>query len=123
METIKVVFILSTILFIGIMLFYGAICLTEKGMQRKIEMGEIFKGFSQKIWMTAGLGSVFFCLYLLIVALGSYFDDQSRLSFFFWVYEHPIVFVYLGLFTFMTLSTSVIFVRKLIKYFYNTRKF
>lgn len=122
METFNAVCVIFVSLLIGLILFCSALYFAEKTMKRKVALRSIFKNFKQKMWMTAGLGVVFFSLYLLIVSLGSRFNDPSaRLSFFFLVYEHPVAFIYLGLLTFAAFSTGIYLVRLVIKYFYNTR--
>ena len=124
METIQVVLIILAFFLLGLTLFFMALFLTEKGMKKKYAVNSIFSGFKQKMWMTAGLGCVFFFIYLLAAYFGSSFKDpQLRLNFFFMVYEHPVAFIYLGLLTFALFSTCIYVVRILIKYLYNTRKY
>lgn len=123
METWEMILIVIVIVLAGLALFYLALRLTERRTKKKVALHRIFKDFGQKMWMTAGLGLVFFCLFLLTAILGSYFDDpQSRLNLFFLMYEHPTVFIYLGLFTFALTSTSIYLVRLVIKYLYNTKR-
>ena len=122
MQTFSVLCLVFIVLLIGLILFFLALKLTEKGMKKKVTVQIIFKEFGQKMWMTIGLGCVFFCLFLLIVWAGSYFNDsQFRLNFFFLVYEHPVAFIYLGLLTFALISTGIYLVRLVIKHLYNTK--
>jgi hypothetical protein len=120
METINASLIVLTFLLAGVVLFCSAICLAERGFKQKVAVRTIFNGFRQKMWMTVGLGVVFFSLYLLIVLLGSYFKDQSaRLDFFFLMYQHPVSFIYLGLLIFACMTSGIYLVRMVIKYIYN----
>jgi hypothetical protein len=77
------------------------------------------KDFREKMWMTIGLGSVFFGLYLLVVfGAASLIDLQNGLDLFYLSYAHPTEFIYLGMFAFATLSLAIYLVRMLIKYLY-----
>ncbi|HEV8052635.1 MAG TPA: hypothetical protein VGP47_09070, partial [Parachlamydiaceae bacterium] len=81
MQTLNAILIVLVFLLIGLVIFCAALYLAERGMGRKIAVGSIFKEFRQKMWMTVGLGSVFFGLYLFTIALGYFFNDPaSRLG-------------------------------------------
>ncbi len=74
------------------------------------------------MWMTAGLGLLFFGFYTGAVVLGSLvLDSQVRLSIFFLVYKYPVISIYLGLLTFICISIGIYMARMMIKYLYNTR--
>lgn len=92
-----------------------------KKLGRGWSVKALFKDFNRKIWMTLCLGLLFFSLYFMTVALGSYFVRQWGADFFFMVYRHPVAFVYGGLWLFAFLSLSIYLVRMFIKYFYLTR--
>lgn len=82
----------------------------------------LFKDFSQKMWMTVGLGVLFFGIYALLVFIGSLvINSKTRLEFFFLLYKHPIDFIYLGLLAFACTSLCIYIARMVIKYLYNTR--
>lgn len=120
METINALLVVLALLLAGVVLFCSAICLVERGFRQKVVVKTIFNGFRQKMWMTAGLGVVFFSLYLLVVLGGSYFKDQSaRLDFFFLMYKYPASFIYLGLLIFACITSGIYLVRIVIKYIYN----
>lgn len=122
-ETLKIILILLAFLLIGIALFYAALYIVEKGMKRRVAVNHLLKEFSQKMWMTAGLGIIFFGFYFLLVVFGSYYKDPVwRLNLFFFVYERPVLFIYLGLFVFAFISASIYGVRMVIKYLYNTKR-
>jgi hypothetical protein len=122
-ETLKIILVLLVFFLIGITLFYSALYIVEKGMKRKVVVNHLFKEFSQKMWMTAGLGGFFFVCYFLLVFWGSYFKDPEwRLNLFFFVYERPVWFIYLGLFIFVCISVSIYGVRVIIKRLYNTKR-
>lgn len=74
------------------------------------------------MWMTVGLGIIFFGLYFLVIFFGATLNDSKmRLSIFFLLYKNPVRFVYLGLLTFALASTSIYLARVLIKYLYNKK--
>ena len=81
----------------------------------------LFKDFNRKMWMTFGLGLLFFSAYFLIVTLGARVIRTWGTDFFFFVYRHPIEFVYGGFWLFVFLSLSIYFARIFIKYVYLTR--
>jgi hypothetical protein len=119
METFYAASAVLVSLLIGLILFCFALHLAERTMKRKVIVKTIFNGFQQKMWMTAGLGITFFGLYLLIIIGGSYFNELSRLDFFFLVYQHPVFFIYCGLLIFATISSVIYLVRLVIKFIYN----
>jgi hypothetical protein len=72
--------------------------------------------------MTVGLGVLFFGLYLGVVFFTSRVIDQEIAQQLFELsYQHPLEFIYLGLFIFATFSLLIYLVRMFIKYFYLTR--
>lgn len=81
---------------------------------------DLFKDFNRKIWMTLGLGSVFFSLYFLVVYSGSSFMRQWGPELIFVAQKNPLYFIYGGLALFATLSLTIYFVRTVIKYLYLT---
>src|SRR5437764_747748 len=88
----------------------------------KISLQPAFRGFKEKIWMTIGLGIVFFGFYLAIVLLTSkLITPKSGETFFYLVKTHPIEFIYLGLFIFTTATLSIYLVRMVIKYLFITK--
>lgn len=122
MQTLNAILIVLVFLLIGLVMFCAALYFAERVMGRRVALGSIFKEFRQKMWMTAGLGCVFFGLYLSTVALGYYYNDPaSRLGIFFAAYERPTTFIYLGLIAFAAISTSIYVVRLVIKRLYNSR--
>lgn len=122
MQTVNAILVVLVFLLIGLVMFCAALYLAERVMGRKVALGSIFKGFRQKMWMTIGLGCVFFGLYLFTIAFGYYYNDPaSRLGIFFAVYEHPTTYIYMGLITFAVISSGIYMVRVLIKRLYNSR--
>lgn len=82
----------------------------------------LLNGFKAKMWMTFGLGIIFFSLYGIIVVLSPIFlSEDSALYLFFKAYQSPLPFIYAGLFLFACFSLSIYLVRMLIKYIYITR--
>jgi hypothetical protein len=106
----------------GFALFYGALRLAETMMGRRVSVNVIFKDLKKKMWMTVGLGTLFFSVYLLIVVVARFLlDSNARLDLFFLLHRHSISFVYLGLLIFATVSVSIYLVRIWIKYLYNRK--
>ncbi|CUI17634.1 Conserved hypothetical membrane protein [Candidatus Protochlamydia naegleriophila] len=89
---------------------------------KKYHIRPLFRDFKEKMWMTVGLGCLFFGLYLFLVLSGSVLINSEMGSNLFTLsYKNPIEFIYLGLFIFATLSLSIYLVRMMIKYLYITR--
>ncbi len=89
---------------------------------KKYHIRPLFRDFKEKMWMTVGLGCLFFGLYLILVLSGSaLINSEIGLSLFILSYNNPIEFIYLGLFTFAALSLCIYLVRMMIKYLYITR--
>lgn len=82
----------------------------------------LFYDFRQKMWMTIGLGLVFFGLYVVVILFGSYkMDPELRRKIFLLVYQNPTFFIYFGLFTFASISLTIYLARVFIKYLYNSK--
>ena len=120
MNTIYALTVLAGILIIGLLLFYIALFCAEKLMHKKISVASIFKDFKQKMWMTIGLGIVFFGLYVLIVYIGSYIATNFNL--FKLIHKNPVTFIYLGLLTFALVTTCIYLTRLIIKFLYNSKR-
>ena len=124
MESISAWIAYGMILLIGWFLFLIALSLTALLKRRPISLLEILKDFRQKILMTAGLGTVFFGLYFFSVyAVSFLMDNEKRMALFFSMYQNPISFIYLGLFLFAFISTTIYLVRLLIKFLCNKKRF
>jgi len=110
------------LLLIGWMTFYS-IQFFVKNINPKASFSLLFEGFKQKMWMTAGLGCVFFGLYAGVILSGSFLLTPDRKKQFFQLmYNHPIEFVYLGLLIFICVSMSIYLVRLVIKHLFNNFK-
>jgi hypothetical protein len=119
---ISAAIIFCVILLVGFGLFYLALKLAEKAMNRRVNVGVILRDFKKKMWMTVGLGALFFGSYLLLVFIASLLiNSKTRLDIFFFLHEHAIASIYLGLLIFATISVSIYLVRLWIKYLYNKR--
>lgn len=117
----QLVSVILSLLLVCWMIFYSIKYFLKLIRDNKFSLHPLFKGFKQKMWMTIGLGSLFFSLYLLIILLSSWLlDSKSSLTLFFLFYAHPTEFIYLGLFIFACMSLCIYLVRMFIKYFYLT---
>ena len=68
---------------------------------KKYSISKLFKQFSQKMWMTLGIGVCFFGFYMATIWLGSWFlTPETKLDLFFSAYTQPLKFIYLGLIVF-----------------------
>lgn len=122
MHTFNAIAIFIVILLIGLSLFLIALYATQLITKKQISVQTIFKDFRQKMWMTIGLGILFFGFYLLIILLGSsLISAETRRNIFFLAYKHPSVFIYIGLLIFAAISIGIYLVRIVIKHLYNTR--
>lgn len=121
MGTLNILLIILMVI-LGVLLMFPIVNAFSKYGVKKFPFRSVFKDFGKKMWMTGGLGVLFFGFYLLIVFLGSSVKDpQKRLNLFFLVYKNPVPFVYLGLLTFACASASIYLARMLIKYLYNKK--
>lgn len=79
----------------------------------------LFKDFRQKMWMTIGLGVIFFGFYLVIVIVSSRLSHSGAwVDLFFLVYKDPLEFIYWGLFTFAGISLLIYLARMVVKYLF-----
>ncbi len=90
--------------------------------QRPGSLKNLLKGFKAKMWMTFGLGIVFFSLYLIVILVGSfYLKEETGQWLFLSAYHSPVYFIYAGLLIFACFSLTIYLVRMLIKYLFLTR--
>lgn len=121
MEIKQIVFLLI-IFSLGIFLLKGAMTLTERFTSKKIELRSVLNGFKQKIWMTLGLGIVFFGFYFLSIYAWSFFiHTTTHPDLFILLYHYPIYFIYLGLLIFASLSTAIYLIRLIIISIYHRK--
>lgn len=120
--SIIVIAIILFSLLIGIALLSFSLRMAESLLKRKFSISVVFKNFREKIWMTFGLGIVFFGLYLLtIFGLWSLQSASSNQSLFILLYKHPVELIYLGLLCFAFITMGIYLARMVIKYLYNKR--
>jgi hypothetical protein len=122
-STFQALMIFCFVMLIGFILFLFVMYLAELITKRTYNIRSLFKDFNQKMWMTVGLGITFLGLYFAIIYLASFVKDpQIRLDFFFQLYKHPVLFIYLGLLTCVTVSILIVLTRMVIKFYYNTKR-
>lgn len=110
------------ILLIGWMAMRNAMYFMQIILKKGFSIRSLFKDFGQKMWMTIGLGGLFFALYSGLIFYGSHIlDSQMRRKIFFLAYKHPSDFIYLGLLLFACVSLCIYLARIIIKYLYNSR--
>lgn len=90
--------------------------------RRPWSIKKLLIGFKAKMWMTFGLGLVFFSFYFLLVLLCSkYINQEMGAALFFSAYRSPRLFIYGGLLLFACVSLTIYLVRMIIKYLFITR--
>lgn len=120
MATSHALILVLLILLAGLFLFTASMYIAKLTMKKDISARALLNNFGQKMWMTCGLGILFFSLYLIVVStLSSVNGSSLRLNFFHLVYKHPIAFIYLGLLTFAFFSVSIYLARMIIIYWCN----
>lgn len=116
METQQALAIIFMILLVGYLLFLISMDFASILMKKKVSTKSLLNGFRLKMWMTAGLGILFFGFYFSAIFLGSHLlDSETLLNIFFIVHKHPLPFAYLGLLIFICISTLIYLARMLIK--------
>lgn len=91
-------------------------------LQRPWSFRNLLKGFKAKMWMTFGLGIVFFSFYFLVIFISSvYLKEEKGELLFFSAYHSPKFFIYAGLLIFACFSLTIYLIRMLIKYLFLTR--
>ncbi|HRD56020.1 MAG TPA: hypothetical protein PLC42_06445 [Parachlamydiaceae bacterium] len=122
MSTPVALFITFSVIIIGLVLLKSAILLTELITHKRVSFSSLFFNFKQKMWMTIGLGILFFNLYLFLLYMGAFsLTAQDKLSFFFDAYQNPATYAYRGLFFFVVVSVSIYLARMVIISLYNSR--
>lgn len=90
--------------------------------QRPWSLKNLAKGFKAKMWMTCGLGIIFFSFYGLLVIISAHYIKVETAQFLFaQAYQSPSVFIYAGMLTFACFSLMIYLVRMFIKYLFLTR--
>ncbi len=118
-ETFYLICTLLFIIFSGIVLMMGFYIIKRCGSP----LPKLFYEFDKKIWMTLGLGIIFFGSYFGLITLLSWLlssdNAHKMLSF---LYRHKVESIYVGLFTFAFLTLSIYLARLLIKFLYSKSK-
>lgn len=78
----------------------------------------LFFEFDKKMWMTIGLGITFLGLYFFLIKMLSWLFKENSYRAFSILYQYKIEAIYMGLFIFAFLSSSIYLVRIFIKYLY-----
>jgi len=83
---------------------------------------KLFYEFDKKIWMTLGLGIIFFGFYFtLISSLSWMLGNQTLRWILSFIYTHKVISIYLGLLIFALFTLSIYLARMLIKYLYKKK--
>lgn len=100
-------------------IFHAVIRLLRKkgGIERAIN--QLLSDFRAKMWMTIGLGLIFFSLYFVVILVSQLLIDKGNgLALMDAARRMPSLFINLGLLLFATLSLLIYLARMIIKYFY-----
>lgn len=83
----------------------------------------LFHEFDKKIWMTFGLGLIFFGFYFFAVTtLAWIIDGESLQKVFAFIYIYKVASIYIGLSTFAFITLTIYLVRLFIKYLYKNHR-
>lgn len=117
-SSFQLLFSLLFLIFLLTILFIGFYIIKRCGSP----FPKLFYEFDKKIWMTLGLGLIFFGFYLvLILTLSWILDAESSQQIFSFVYHHKVESIYMGLFIFSFTTLSIYLARLFIKYLYTNR--
>lgn len=123
MDNLQAFTITLFVLLIGFLSLYTLFQILQIIFKKPFSLHFLIFGFKQKMWMTVGLGLFFFGFYIVLMWLASLtLDPKTKLALFFAVYENPKNYIYLGLSIFVSLSLSIYLARRVIIYFYNSKK-
>ena len=108
-QTLLIFFSILMLFFISIVWGIGFYIIRRYGNP----LPKLFHEFDKKMWMTLGLGIIFFGFYLgLITVLSLIFKGNRLQKVFFFLYSHKVESIYIGLmiFALVTLSTHSAYV-------------
>jgi hypothetical protein len=84
---------------------------------------KLTRELDKKMWMTLGLGSIFFGFYFVFVTLLSkLINSENAQSIFAFLYHYKVQAIYMGLLLFSLATLSIYIARLFIKYLYSKRK-
>lgn len=113
--------ICALLLFIFIMIVFGAGFYIFKRYGSPFP--RLFYEFDKKIWMTLGLGILFFGFYFFFVMiLSNTLSSESFQKIFSLFYQYKVESIYIGLFTFSFITLTIYLARIFIKYLYKYNK-
>lgn len=82
----------------------------------------LFHEFDKKMWMTLGLGLIFFGFYfLLVTALSWILNPEKTKKIFLFFYHYKVESIYIGLFVFASIALAIYLTRLFIKFLYTSR--
>lgn len=121
-SNLKIAWIVLLFMAGGVVIYLAASRITSRYLRKEITIKTLFHGFHQKIWMTAGLGIIFFGIYSFGIYASSIFISRENLRrLLAAIYRHPVASIYIGLFLFALTSAAIYVARMWIKYIYNNR--
>lgn len=116
-HSIQIVLFLTLCGFVLFMLFVGFYILKRFGNP----FPQLFFEFDKKMWMTLGLGLVFFGFYVVLVTFWAWLFSNNSYKILTLLYQYKTEAIYVALFLFASISFSIYLVRLLIKRLYNSR--
>lgn len=123
MKTLEAFIITFSIILIGLILLKSILIITELITHKKVSFTSLFFNFKQKMWMTIGIGTLFFSLYLFLLFFGAFkLNPQEKLALFFNAYQNPALYAYRGLGFFVSMTILSYVARMIIIFFYNSKK-
>lgn len=113
--------IFTILLLIFVLVVFGIVFYSIKRYGSPIP--KLFHEFDKKIWMTLGLGIIFFGFYFALVTAVSWILSADKAQKIFSFFRHyTIESIYIGLFIFAFITLSIYMARLFIKYLYSKRK-
>jgi hypothetical protein len=118
-NSIQILFLVIFLVFTSIVCIAGFYIIKRYGRP----ISRLFHEFDKKMWMTLGLGFLFFGFYLFAVtALAWILSSDHFQRFFTFIYYHKVESIYIGLTIFSFTTLTIYAARLLIKYLYASYK-
>lgn len=115
-DSFQIIFAVLLLIFVLLVCGIGFYIIKRKGNP----LPKLFHEFDKKIWMTLGLGIIFFGFYFVLVMGLSWMLSSDRSQKIFSFFRHyTIESIYIGLFIFAFITLSIYLARMLIKYLYS----
>lgn len=117
-SSFQMILALILFIFVSLVLWGGLYIIKRCGNP----IPKLIREFDKKMWMTLGLGTVFFGFYFsFIFFLSRLINSENSQNIFSFFYHYKVEAIYIGLLLFTFATSSIYMVRLLIKYLYGKR--